>query len=351
MTRKLKPILCLVVVAVLATSVSAAVSNAVSEAVSAEGDKAGISLSDRLRSHIFTLADSTMHGRMAGSPEMAKAREYIERQFAEIGLESIMDGGYFQNFRAKTRIFEGDCSNIMGVIRGCDSLLKDQYVVFSAHYDGQGTVKGDDGVERICPGAYDNASGVATLIEAARMLSRNETGLKRSVIVVAFDAEERGLDGSFYFVRNPPVLIEDVVLAVNIDQIGLFPALNYTGVATLDKGREIVMSAPGQGQLKVGVRELDENPKLISDEYPFALVRKPTLFVSSGPSPLKIYHNPGDVPENINIRTVENAAKHLASVVERLADAPQLTPSGVYTPRKNSALEAKLTNEIYRQLK
>src|SRR5690606_14702407 len=99
---------------------------------------------------------------------------------------------------------------MVGLIEGADAVLKNEYIVIGAHYDhlghggfGTGSLKPD--TVAIHNGADDNASGTSLLLGISRELSRNRKKLKRSVIVVAFAAEEEGLLGSDYFVHHPPV--------------------------------------------------------------------------------------------------------------------------------------------------
>lgn len=105
-------------------------------------------------------------------------------------------------------------SNVIAVLEGCDPVLKHEYLVYSAHLDHLG-VKGIAG-DRIHNGALDNAAGVAIMLETARYLSK---GVKprRSIIFAAVTAEEKGLLGSDYFVRNPVVPIDSIVANVNLD--------------------------------------------------------------------------------------------------------------------------------------
>jgi hypothetical protein len=104
--------------------------------------------------------------------------------------------------------------NVVGLIRGTDPELRDEYVVFSAHLDGLGLGVPEDG-DSIYNGAYDNAMGVALMLETARALA--EAPPRRSVLFVAVTAEERGLLGSDYFAHYPTVPGDAIVANVNLD--------------------------------------------------------------------------------------------------------------------------------------
>ena len=107
-------------------------------------------------------------------------------------------------------------SNVVGMIEGSDPALKHEYVVFSAHLDHLGQVKEKSG-DNIFNGAMDNASGVATLIETARLFSQGKVQPKRSVLFVAVTGEEKGLLGADYFATNPTVPAGAIVANVNLD--------------------------------------------------------------------------------------------------------------------------------------
>lgn len=109
-----------------------------------------------------------------------------------------------------------EAPNIVGVLRGSDPKLKDEYVVYTAHLDHLGLcppVKGDN----VCHGAFDNASGVATLLEVAHAFSTLEPRPRRSILFAVVNGEEKGLLGSDYFANHPTVPREAIVADVNID--------------------------------------------------------------------------------------------------------------------------------------
>jgi hypothetical protein len=107
-------------------------------------------------------------------------------------------------------------SNVVGILEGSDPRLKGEYVVIGAHMDHVGM----QGANIICPGANDNASGVASLIEIAHAFK--ESGLKpaRNIIFVAFTAEEMGLKGSQYFIDHLPFAENKIRYMINLDMVG-----------------------------------------------------------------------------------------------------------------------------------
>ncbi len=106
--------------------------------------------------------------------------------------------------------------NVIGVLTGSDPALKGEYVVYTGHLDHIGVRPGKDG-DDIHNGAYDNAAGIGAILEIAQAISLMETRPRRSVIFVALTAEEKGLQGSSYFVKNPTVPPGQLVANINID--------------------------------------------------------------------------------------------------------------------------------------
>ena len=167
---------------------------------------------DRLMSTVTLLADPKFEGRAAGSPGGIAARGMIGERFRSIGLEPSASG-YLVPFtftRKSATAAPGNGANIIGVCPGKDPKLP--VFVVSAHYDHLGI---RDGV--IFPGADDNASGVAVLLEVAAYCRRNP--FRRSIVFAAFDAEEGGLNGARAFVASPPVAKDRIALNVNLDMV------------------------------------------------------------------------------------------------------------------------------------
>ena len=111
-------------------------------------------------------------------------------------------------------------ANVVAVLPGSDPMLRNEYVVLTAHYDGLGSAKGrPPGPQSILNGADDNASGVASLIQIAHAMSSGQRP-KRSVIFAAVSGEENGLWGSDFLAMRPPVPVRSIVANVNMDMIG-----------------------------------------------------------------------------------------------------------------------------------
>lgn len=184
---------------------------------SAVGQKASVELNSNLFDaalllrDIETLSSDAMEGRSAALPSMKITRDYVKRRFSESGLKQL--GAHFeQTFEIKRRGGTGTLEgiNYVGVIGGSKS--PDRYIVITAHYDHVGVRDG-----KIYNGADDNASGTAALFALASHFKKNRPD--HSLIFVALDAEEMGLQGAKHFVGNLPVPKESIVLNVNMDML------------------------------------------------------------------------------------------------------------------------------------
>jgi aminopeptidase YwaD len=147
-------------------------------------------------------------------------------------------------------------SNVVGALEGSDPKLKNEVIIIGAHYDhlgrgGEGSLAAREG--DIHHGADDNASGVAGLLELARLFSKERERMRRTVLFVAFAGEEEGLIGSSFYVQNPARPLAQTVAMINMDMIGRLKdgALNVGGVGTSDVWREWVARANGALSVKV----------------------------------------------------------------------------------------------------
>ena len=139
-------------------------------------------------------------------------------------------------------------ANVVGILEGSDPKLRSEVIVVGAHYDhlgrgGEGSLAGREG--EVHHGADDNASGVAGLLELARLFSQERGKMRRTVVFVAFGGEEEGLLGSGYYVQNPARPLGQTVAMFNMDMIGRLreDALSVGGVGTAAEWRAIIEEA------------------------------------------------------------------------------------------------------------
>ncbi|MDR2622028.1 MAG: M20/M25/M40 family metallo-hydrolase [Dysgonamonadaceae bacterium] len=288
-------------------------------------------LEENLKKHIYTLADDSYKGRKAGSDYSVKAAEYIVNQWEEIGIPPYREGNYFQNFREKYR-------NIIGILQGNDPILKDEYIVVGAHYDHLG-YKINNGDTVIYNGADDNASGVAALIELSRKLKENQSSLRRSVVFVAFDAEEIGLFGSVSFIASSIVPINKIKLMLSVDMVGWLREsgkLKYEGVGTIAGGKDLVLNPKLiPAGLNVDTKSFENSLFTATDTQAFAAAGIPTLAVTTGlKSP---YHKPEDDADLIDYNGLALVTEHLKNIVETVSQDTDYKASGKIAAKHKEA--------------
>ena len=194
--------------------------------------------------------------------------------------------------------------NIYAVLEGNNPVLKNEYVVVGAHMDhlgfgGPGSGSRMPDTIAIHNGADDNASGICGVIELSKIFSKQKNDLKRSIIFIAFGAEEFGLIGSKYFVKNPPLDLKKVKAMFNFDMIGSFDTVS----------KKLIISGTGTST------ESDTILKINDKNYPFDLkfspegygpsdhasfygVNIPVFFFTTGST--EVYHTPFDDADRIN---------------------------------------------------
>lgn len=259
-----------------------------------------------------TLSSDEFQGRESGTPGAEKASSYIQERFKSLGLQSFPSHpDYLQPFEfVEKNGKKVNGKNIIGYIPG---KLKETLVI-SAHYDHLGIRNG-----KIYPGADDNASGVSGLLYMAAYFAKNKPNF--TLIFTAFDAEEKGLKGSKYFVDHTPLEIALLKLNVNMDMI-----------AHNDKAELYVCGTYHYPQLKQYI--LNEEPKLKiitghdkpedgqedwtnqSDQGAFHAKGIPFLYF--GVEDHKDYHQATDTFENINETFFVNAVDGILAIVKNI---------------------------------
>jgi hypothetical protein len=178
-----------------------------------------------LRGHLSFIASDLLEGRATPSRGLDLAAEYIAAQFRRAGLEPAGDDGYYQTAdmsEVKPEKYADNslkARNVIGLLRGSDPVLKNTYVLVTAHYDHLG-MKPDGTGDRIFNGANDDGSGTVSVIELASALATLQPRPKRSIVFMTFFGEEEGTRGSLYYASHPVFPIEATVAEVNLEQMG-----------------------------------------------------------------------------------------------------------------------------------
>lgn len=251
---------------------------------------------------------------MKGAKELfAGAPRTLEEIYAaaEAGKPPAFELPVRASLRTAGRSKRAESPNVAAVLRGSDPKLKDEYVVLSAHLDHVGMEKSGTGGDTIYNGAYDNASGIAVMLEVAKAFTRLPAP-RRSVLFLAVTGEEEGLNGSEYFAHYPTVPIDSIVANTNLDMfLMLYPLRDVVAFgaehSSLDR---VVREAAGRLGIEVSPDPHPEQVLFIrSDHYAFVKQGVPAIFLSVGLKSAdpavdgravlgkwrqEVYHQPGD---------------------------------------------------------
>ena len=200
------------------------------------------------------------------------------------GKPSSFELGYTLSVSYATTHNDIESYNVIGLIPGSDRVLKNEYVVHSAHLDHVGISRPQNG-DSIYNGAHDNASGVASLLEIARIYKTSNAKPKRSILIVMVTAEEMGLLGSSYFAANPTVPKASIVADVNTDMPTVIAPL--LSVVPLGAEHSSLMNNVKFAANYLGLEvekdpEPNENRFVRSDQYSFVMNGIPALHIKYG---------------------------------------------------------------------
>jgi peptidase M28-like protein len=274
----------------------------------------------RLRQVVELLASPEFGGRSGAGGDKSVA--YLTEQFHRLKLEGLFGGEYLQVIPGNepgTRIGR----NVGAMLRGADPRLREQWVIVAAHFDHLGIRGG-----KLFPGADDNASGVAMMLEVARCVVQAPTPPKRSIMFIGFDLEEAGLFGSRYFVAHPPVPLDRIALFVTADMIGrALAGVCDEHVFVLgtehSPGLRPWIEEAGRGRpVSIGLLGADLLLLNRSDYGPFRSKSIPFLFFTTGENPR--YHTPQDTAETLDYPKMTAIAQVIHQVVRKSLAAPDL---------------------------
>jgi Zn-dependent M28 family amino/carboxypeptidase len=214
-----------------------------------------------------------------------------------------------------TSVFDPDApsQNVLGVIPGTDPEIGDEVVIVSAHYDHEGV--GPTG--EVYPGADDDASGTAAVMEIAKVMASGNFAPKRTVLFAAWGSEEAGLVGSYYYVEDDPKYpLEDTVVVLQMDMVGVGDrtGLNvFGGTVFTDLFSQIEANAG-----EVLVEAMPYAPGGGSDHVPFIEGGVPAvMFQTMGPH--EYYHTPDDTIDTIDRYELEHTGRVVGATAYELA--------------------------------
>jgi Zn-dependent M28 family amino/carboxypeptidase len=270
--------------------------------------------------------------------------------------------------------------NIIGMLEGSEPTLKNEYIIIGAHYDhlgrgGAGSLAPREG--EIHHGADDNASGVAGVLELARVLAAQNPKPRRSIVFIAFSGEEEGLLGSNYYANNPVVPLANTIAMINLDMVGRLRnrTLIIGGVGTAQEWRAIIEGANvaqamtgTAGDSAKGTASLNKHPLVVvansqpvvdvdttkqfqltltedgvgpSDHSSFYLKQIPVLFFWTGTH--EDYHKPSDTADKINY--IEEA--RIVGLIAHIVNALNLGKRPTYTAVKSESTGRSTGFRVY----
>ncbi len=269
------------------------------------------------------LSSDALQGRGLGTKGIQKAAKYIANSFSRAGLKPGADNGtFFQSWQDVVDASgkKGTLKNVIALLPGSNPKYAHQAVVVSAHYDHLGfgwpdVHKGDEG--KIHPGADDNASGVAVLLELARVLAQGSPP-QRTIIFVAFTGEENGLRGSQYFVTHYKRFpAKNIIADLNLDTVG---RLHDKKVLILNgsSAREWPFIFMGAGYVTGVETEMVSQQLDASDQVSFVNAGIPAVQIFSGAH--SDYHRPTDTWDKIDAQGLVKIASLTKEVLMYLAN-------------------------------
>jgi hypothetical protein len=277
---------------------------------------------ERIKKDVYVLASDSLMGRGAGTIYGDKASQYIYGRFIENGLRP--------NYQI---IREGTTQkNVYCVIEGSDPILKNEFIVLGAHYDHLGyRIKNGDTI--IYNGADDNASGTSLILELGRKINENKEKFKRSIVIIAFDSEETGLNGSYYFANskakhNDILISNNTKLMMSLDMVGFLKTskeLKIVGVGLIDNYSQYFKNSSLNNKYKVKFKDFDNSIFTGSDHDSFLKKNIPSFYVSTGlKSP---YHKPEDDAQLIDYEGINDISNFFYEAVLNFANVEQIKPS------------------------
>ena len=293
---------------------------------------------------------------MGGQDFDALKKQAMTREFKPVPL------GVKASFAVGNTLRTIDSQNVVAKVEGSDARMKDEYVVYSAHWDHLGVGAPAADGDKIYNGALDNATGVATVLEIARAFTQVQPPPKRSILFLMVTAEEQGLLGSQYYSINPLYPLNKTVANINIDgvnQWGRTKDLTLVGMGASDLDDYAAAAAREQGRTLTPDPEPEKGFYYRSDHFHFAKQGVPALDPDSGVDFVgksadysktkrdeyneKDYHGPSDeIKPDWDLSGAAEDAQLLLAVGYRVANAdkfPEWKPGNEFKAKREESLK------------
>lgn len=277
---------------------------------------------DMLKETLDTLTSPEMQGRGLNTTGIDRAAAFLAEKFRETGLKPHgPENSYLQEWTETITGLDRPAAlkNVIGIAPGSDAVLSKECVVVGAHYDSLGTgwpeaLTREQG--KVHPGADDNASGASLLLELGRSFGDKENRTGRSIVFVAFTAEEAGKRGSRHFVDQLGQFCPEGVFAMlNLDTVGRLSGgkLLVIGGHSSQAWPSLLKEAADQSGLTVELAKEDLDS---SDQTSFHEAGIPAVQFFTGPH--KDYHRPTDTPEKLNLQGMRKIVSFVRTLVNSL---------------------------------
>jgi Zn-dependent M28 family amino/carboxypeptidase len=303
----------------------------------------------------FSLDTARAIFKMAGQDFDALKKQALSRDFKPVPL------GMKASMTVRNAMRTIDSQNVVAKLEGADAQKKDEYVIYSSHWDHLGVCE-PEATDKICNGALDNASGTSTLLEMARAFTQVQPKPQRSILFLWVTAEEQGLLGSEYYATRPLYPLEKTAANINLDGInqwGRTSDITVIGMGASDLDDYLRDAAASQNRTLVPDPESEKGFYYRSDHFNFAKVGVPALYTDSGvtyigkdPGYSKTkreeytnvdYHKPSDVVKpDWDLSGAVDDAKLLLTVGYNVANAaalPEWKPGNEFKARRDEMMK------------
>jgi len=285
----------------------------------------------RVLGDVRYLASDALEGRLVGTAGYDSAAAYAAREMRRLGLRPGGDSGtFFQRWTiaptTATRaagVADRPAYNVVGILPGANRGLRGQAIVVGAHLDHLGVGRfgdpGPDTTAQLHNGADDNASGVAAVLEMARLLTAARPRPARSVVFVLFDAEEEGALGSAWYAEHPAVPMDSTLAMLNLDMVGRLTNRRLLALGALSASEWPALLDSVNATYRLDVRASGDGWGA-SDHSAFFARKRPVLhFFTDVHSD---YHRAADDWDKVNADGIVEVASMVSDLARRLAARP-----------------------------
>lgn len=276
---------------------------------------------NELTSTLKYLTSDELQGRDSGSKGIELAANYLENILKENNIQP-----YFSTYKdTLTNFNKGIAYNVVGYIPGKDSKLKNEYVIFGAHYDHIGLLKDAVDGDNIANGANDNAAGTTVLSEVAKYLAHSKNN-KRSILIVFFSAEEKGLLGSYHLADKLEKDKLDYYSMLNFEMLGVPMNKDFKTYLTGHKRSNMAEKINAYtNQNFVGYLPMETQYRLFmaSDNFPFFLKYNfPAHSISSFDfENYKFYHHAKDEFEKMDTSFMTQIVQNIFPAIDQMVNS------------------------------